>query len=434
MNKKKVKLNVVIIIIITIFVTGAFIPVLAESPSFHSVYGFIYIDDILASEDTKVILTFIENPEEIPDLTDSNGYYQIDFTDHDWEEGFFSVKFEGEWFIPIDNSSIEIVSQEIGFEIDLHISTLGSPPDKPINPQPENNSENISLNPSLSVFVNDTDNDDMDVYFYDASDDSLIGLDKSVPSGGTASVVWGGLSSNMTYFWYAVANDSIYETASDIWNFKTKIVVNNPPNKPTNPYPENGAKNVDIAPYLSVDVSDPDDDTLDVYFFNAADGTRIGTVLNVPSGGNASYQWEGLSYNKTYSWYAIADDTFYETKSDTWSFTTKEFINLPPKVCIKNPEKGLYIFDRKILPRFIRPALIIGKITIEANATDEDSAIERVAFYINGNLKANDTTAPYEYLWKWNRPRLFHIFIIKVVAIDEYGEEATDRMLVRKFL
>lgn len=431
MSKKKLDSYLVILLIITSFSVGAFIPALGESDCFHSVYGFVYINDILAEEETEVKLTFIDNPEELINLTDSSGYYQIDFSGHNYEEGFFSVKFEGEWLIPYDNSSVEIVPEEFGYEIDLHILILGSPPDKPINPQPENKSENVPLNPSLSVYVNDSDNDAMDVYFYDALDDSIIGLDKSVPSGGTASVVWGGLSYNTTYFWYTVANDSIYETTSDVWNFKT--IVNQPPNKPTNPYPENGAGDVEIDPYLSVDVSDPDGDTMDVYFFDAADN-YLGSDLNVPSGGNATYQWKGLFYNKTYSWYAIADDTISETRSDTWSFTTKEFLNLPPEVCIAKPEKGLYIFNRKILPRFIRPALIIGKITIEANATDEDSDIEKVDFYINGKLKETDKTAPYEFLWKWNRPRLFHIFIIKVVAIDEYGEEATDKMLVRKFL
>ncbi len=433
MNKKKLGSNLAIIIVLTSFAVGAFMPAQAESP-FHSVYGFLYIDDELASEDTEVKLEFFDDPEEIPDLIDSYGYYQIDFSDHNFEEGFFFVCFEGDWLIPFDNSSVEIISQEIGYEIDLHINTLGSPPNKPIDPQPENNSVNVSINPTLSVLVTDPDDDNMDVSFYDASDDSLIGTDSNVPSGGTASIQWLGLSSDTEYLWYTVASDSVYETGSDIWNFRTKIIVNQPPNKPTNPIPADGAEDVDIAPFLSVDVTDPDGDNMDVLFFDASDDTLIGIDLNVASGGTASVQWTELSYNKTYSWYAVADDTVYETKSDTWSFTTKEVDNTPPTVSIAKPEKGLYLFDRKILPRFIRPALIIGRITIVANATDEDSGIEKVEFYINGKLKVTDTTAPYEYLWKRDRIRLFHIFVIKVVAYDNEGLEAFDKMLVRKFL
>ena len=41
-----------------------------------------------------------------------------------------------------------------------------------------------------------------------------------------------------TYYWYAIANDSIYENKSNVWHFKTKI--NHPPGKPINPNPENG--------------------------------------------------------------------------------------------------------------------------------------------------------------------------------------------------
>ena len=433
MIKKKLNSKLTIPIVLILFTTGIFIPVQAEV-SLHSVYGFVYINDILASEEVELKLTFYDNPEDIFDLTDSNGYYQIDFTDHDWEEGFFFVQFDGDWFVPFDNSSVEIISQEIGYEIDLHVSTLGDPPLKPVNPIPKNNSVEVSLNPTLSVFVDDPDFDDMDVKFYDASDDSLIGTDFNVPSGSTASVTWSGLSPDTQYLWYVIANDSIYETKSDVWTFRTKVIVNNPPNKPINPYPADGAQDVELDPYLSVEVSDPDGDSLDVLFFDASDDSLIGTVLNVPSGGTAFVQWSGLSNNKTYSWFAIADDTVYETKSDTWSFKTKKEDSTPPTVSITKPRKGLYLFDRWILPRFIRPALIIGRITIIANASDADSGIERVDFYINGKLKGNDTEAPYEFLWKWNRPRLFHIFVIKVVAYDFQGLESSDKMIVRKFL
>jgi hypothetical protein len=274
----------------------------------------------------------------------------------------------------------------------------------------------------------------MDVSFFDASDDSLIGTDFNVPSGGTASIIWSALNHDTEYLWYTVANDSFYETKSEVWNFKTKMIVNQPPDKPTNPLPADGAKDVELDTSLSVDVTDPDDDSMDVLFFDASDDSLIGTDLNVPSGGSASVEWNDLTYNTTYSWYAIADDTMYETTSETWSFTTKEPDNSPPTVSITKPQKGLYIFNRKILPRFIRPALIIGSITIEADATDAESGIEKVEFYICGELKGNDTTAPYTFDWKWDRIRLFHFFVIKVVAYDYDGASSYDSMIVRKFL
>jgi len=437
MDRRHISKFLILGIIILIFSGTAFTNQIIADGHPHSVKGVLYIDDEIAPEGIEIILSFPKENETTTtyeymlygDLTN----YNLGFWGHEKQTGYFFVIYKETKFEPIDNKTVFIEEGVIGYLIDLHIVTPeNNPPSPPGNPVPRNNSQDIGLSPSLCVDVIDPDGDTMDVSFYDASDDSLIGLDKSVPSGGTASVVWGGLSRGTVYFWYAVANDSIYETTSDIWNFKT--IENQPPIKPTNPFPENGAEDVDINPYLSVDVFDPDGDTMDVTFHNASDDSIIGTDFNVLSGTNASFKWEGLSYNKTYSWYAIADDSMDRTKSNTWCFTTETYDDIPPEVNIKIPEKGLYIFGKKILPRFIRPALIIGKITIEANATDEDSGIERVDFYINGKLKGNDTTAPYEYLWKWNRPRLFHIFIIKVVAIDFNGNEASDKMLVRKFL
>jgi len=95
--------------------------------------------------------------------------------------------------------------------------------------------------------------------------------------------------------------------------------------------------------------------------------------------------------------------------------TTSKEINVEkdttnPNVNIIKPKKGVYFRDEKILPRFIRLTLIIGKITIEVNATDEESEIEKVEFYINGKLMGNDTTEPYEYSWIRGHLRLFHIF------------------------
>ncbi len=110
--------------------------------------------------------------------------------------------------------------------------------------------------------------------------------------------------------------------------------------------------------------------------------------------------------------------------------------NHPPNISIIKPDRGLYFFNEKIrdyLLRFRIP-LIIGRITIEVNATDNDSGIEKVEFYINGKYKDNDTSFPYEYNWTWSRPRLIHWFIIKVVAYDYAGNTATKRMLVRKIL
>jgi len=103
--------------------------------------------------------------------------------------------------------------------------------------------------------------------------------------------------------------------------------VNHPPDKPTNPNPPDGATGIDLNPTLSVDVYDPDGDTMDITFYDASDDSIIGTDYDVPSGGTASVTWSGLDYDTTYGWYTIADDKKGGTNtSDTWHFTTKSAV------------------------------------------------------------------------------------------------------------
>ena len=124
--------------------------------------------------------------------------------------------------------------------------------------------------------------------------------------------------------------------------------------------------------------------------------------------------------------------------NDAGSTTSKD-INVggdttPPTIKIIKPEKGVYFRDKKILPRFIGLPLVIGKITIEAEAIDEDSGIEKVEFFINNKLKGTDTSEPYEYIWTRDRLKLFHIFSIEVKAYNNDGLTSEDSMIVKKFL
>jgi hypothetical protein len=105
------------------------------------------------------------------------------------------------------------------------------PPSIPVNPVPPHLSIGIGLNPTLSVDVADPNGDAMDVSFYDASGPTLIGTDFGVPNGGTASVIWVGLSADTTYSWYAEAYDGEFSTASATWQFTTMDAT--PPAPPT---------------------------------------------------------------------------------------------------------------------------------------------------------------------------------------------------------
>jgi hypothetical protein len=168
-----------------------------------------------------------------------------------------------------------------------------------------------------------------------------------------------------------------------------------------------------------------------VYFGN---NSNLVKVSSNKSGANYN---PILEYNTTYYWKIVAWDGFGASNSgEVWSFTTEKPPNKRPNVEIIKPKNGFYINDRKILPlpRLLCSALIIGDITIEVKATDEEQDIDRVEFYINGKLKDTDKTAPYTYLWKRDRLRLIHIFIVEVRVYDGAQNRDIDRVIVRKFL
>jgi hypothetical protein len=202
------------------------------------------------------------------------------------------------------------------------------PPYDPTDPIPSNGATGVGFNPTISVEVNDPDTDSMTVSFYDASDDSIIGMNDNVTSGDRASVIWSNLSPSVTYSWYAIADDGEYNNQSETWSFTTGT-VNNAPLQPTDPSPVDGATDIGLNPTLSVEVNDPDYDSLTVRFYDASDDSLIGLDDDVISGERAYTPWNGLSPLTTYSWYAEADDGEYTTESDTWSFTTGAGNNAP---------------------------------------------------------------------------------------------------------
>ena len=120
-------------------------------------------------------------------------------------------------------------------------------------------------------------------------------------------------------------NVSVYDGMGgfDFSNFTLVVSeTNDPPYAPTDPDPDDGQTGVETSPILNVLVDDPEDDVLNVSFYDNLDNL-IGVDIDVPSGTIASITWNGLGYSTAYTWYAVANDTEYITKSQLWTFTTK---------------------------------------------------------------------------------------------------------------
>ena len=115
-----------------------------------------------------------------------------------------------------------------------------------------------------------------------------------------------------------------------------------PPNKPENVNPTDGEDEVGLSVTLSVTVSDPDSNYLDVYFYCATDDKFYGATYGVKSGEKANFSFT-LPFETTFAWYAIVNDSKLENKSDIWIFTTRQ---IPPlnKKPVADPG-GPYVAD-----------------------------------------------------------------------------------------
>jgi len=214
----------------------------------------------------------------------------------------------------------------------------------------------------------------------------------------------------------------------------TTLDTNNPPYMPSAPDPENNSEDVGLNPQLSIYAKDPDGDTMTVSFYDAEGDELIGTVANVENASRAEVTWNGLSLNTSYYWYAVANDSEFETYSDVFCFKTIEEENIKPHVTFITPEKGgLYLFGKKIFSGILKTPLIIGNITIEINATDPDDGIDRVELKIKGLIRGETITineSPYKYNWDSFG---FGKYTITATAYDVSGSFASTSMAAYKF-
>ena len=232
------------------------------------------------------------------------------------------------WYATADDGEYTNVSSTYSF-------TTQDGPASPSNPSPSDGATDVSLDTFLSVNVTDPDSDTLDVTFFDGSD-NFLGNSLNVTNATRATIAWNGLSQGTTYEWYANVSDGEYTNVSPTYDFTTGSA----PNTPTNPSPADGATGQGTSPTLTIDVSDPDGDTMDVTFYDASDDSVIDTDSNVADGGTASVSWSNLEQLTTYEWYATADDGGYGTNSSTYDFTTLDVNDAPDEPTTPSPADG----------------------------------------------------------------------------------------------
>jgi len=302
-----------------------------------------------------------------------------------------------------------------------------NPPYAPSNPSPENGSTNVDITANLEWIGGDPDGDSVtyDVFFGATTPPPKVASNQS-------ATIYdpGTLEYTTTYYWKIITWDSHgVSTEGSTWQFTTKTEFNNPPYTPDNPSPADGATTVDVDATLSWTGGDPDTGdtvTYDIYLGTASPPPKL--ISNQTS---LFYKPATFQENTTYYWKIVAwDNHGASTLGAIWSFTTEILGDTtPPILNIIKPEKAIYFRNNKILP-FIT-TLVFFAIDVEVAASDNDSGIAKVEFYIDNQYKANDTSAPYS--WTWSEKNFF-FYTLKVIAYDNAGHLASKEINVWKFL
>ena len=202
------------------------------------------------------------------------------------------------------------------------------PPNPPSNPDPWNGSTTVPIKANLTWTCNDPDWDDIyyDVYFGDNPDFNMtqVAFNQSETWWNTPT-----LQFQKKYYWYIVAWDEYeFKTIGDLWHFTTE--PNYPPDKASNPYPNDGESAVPVNVTLTWNGSDPnfgDTLTYDVYFDDV--NPPVQKTFNQTETIYDPYGTQNLSLYNDYFWKVdTRDSQGVLTPGDVWTFTTG--INDPP--------------------------------------------------------------------------------------------------------
>ncbi|KUK93584.1 MAG: Leucine Rich Repeat domain protein (Modular protein), partial [Thermotogales bacterium 46_20] len=203
---------------------------------------------------------------------------------------------------------------------------------EPRNPIPEDDSQGVTLNPTLSWESFDDDETVVYTVYVGISEEDLVGSPLWTIQTTNKSVLLEGLDPLTTYYWTIHAEVQGRANSQErglayvvpTWSFTTEDPMNNPPNTPSNPSPEDGAGDQPIILTLSWTCSDPDGDDLVYDLYGAEQGQSL--MLFESGIVGKSFMLNFLEENKTYNWQIAANDQRGGyTLGPVWTFSTGEF-------------------------------------------------------------------------------------------------------------
>ena len=155
-----------------------------------------------------------------------------------------------------------------------------APPNIPSEPIPENGSTNIYIDAFLNWQGGDPDNDTVTYDIYFGTDLNPQKVESNISISTYEPVE---MNTTTTYYWKIVSWDNYsHSTSSPIWNFKTSIYKNSPPDKPNQPNgPTSGKPGVSYT-YSSSTIDSNGEPIF--YKFDWDDGTDSGWIGPYNSG------------------------------------------------------------------------------------------------------------------------------------------------------
>ncbi len=203
------------------------------------------------------------------------------------------------------------------------------------------------------------------------------------------------------------------------------------PFQPINPNPINSEVDVDVDVNLSWIGGDPNPG--DIVEYKIYFGTTNPPTNHVETLNKNFYYPEYLDKDTHYYWKVNAIDNHGSiTEGEVWEFWSED--TRPPTTWFKKPiNRALYINnnDMILLSVFFETTTIIGPINVEVFASDDNSGIEKVEFYVDDSLKSVIVEIPYEYYL--DETMLFKHSLI-IVTYDKAGNSDSYEIIARCFI
>lgn len=221
--------------------------------------------------------------------------------------------------------------------------------------------------------------------------------------------------------------------------FKNVLIENIPPTSNVNPISPYWRTSVPFT--ITVTANDTGDigsgvATVELFYRYSTDNSSWDDWTSFGVDDKAPWSWSFIGSDGYYEFYSIAIDTLGNVESSPAKADAMAGVDTTdPTVNIEKPKEGyLYVFNIEIISLPSDKTVIIGLMTIEVDASDGTSGIDRVEFYIDINENPDpiyiDTSAPYKWLWD---ETIFFDHSIKVIAYDKAGNTESDEIEVLIF-